>query len=257
MVNRALAAIGAAVPCLAAPTLLAGGVASVTINASHVSEPTWHNYGSTYTDAQGRTTRLNMAVPFFRTVSINTSVLVDLSNGEEVLRSMRARQVNGNTDLMVAAAAGNVEAVRDLLAKRAMVNPRNLSGATALMAASAGGFEDIARVLIEKGARVDEKSSKGYTALMLAAKGGQEAIVDLLLANGADVNLADGGKHTAIMYAIDGGQIRIAKRLLESGARTDYRAKSGMSPLALASARENQELVSLLSQARHPAVPPR
>jgi hypothetical protein len=257
MVNRALAAIGAAVPCLTAPALLAGGVASVTINASHVSEPTWHNYGSTYTDAQGRTTRLNMAVPFFRTVSINTTVLVDLSNGEEVLRSMRARRVNGNTDLMVAAAAGNAVAVRDLLAKRAMVNPRNLSGATALMAASAGGFEDVARALIEKGARVDEKSAKGCTALMLAAKSGQEAIVDLLLASGADVNLTDSGKHTAIMYAIEGGQTRIAKRLLESGARTDYHAKSGVSPLALAAAREHPELVALLSQARPLSAPPR
>lgn len=248
MVNRALVVVGVAVSCLTAPTLLAGGAASVTINASHVSEPTWHNYGSTYTDAQGRTTRLNMEVPFFHTVSINTTILVDLSDGAEVLRSMRAPRVNGNTDLMVAAAAGNVEAVRNLLAKRAMVNPRNSSGATALMAASAGGFEDIARLLIEKGARVDEKSAKGCTALMLAAKGGQEAIVDLLLASGADVNRTDTGNHTAIMYAIDGGQTRIAKRLLKSGARTDYRATSGVSPLALAASRKNPELVSLLSQ---------
>ncbi len=226
--------------------LMAGGIVQVKVNASFVSEPTWHNYGSTYTDPQGKVQQLNMWMPFFHTVSISTTVLLDLGEADVVAAKMQAKRVNGNTDLMVAATAGDLDTVKKLLNKGAMVNTKNTFGSTALMGAAAGGYEETARLLIARGAAVNQKNSRGFTALMLAAKGGHEAMVKLLLDNKADVNLADNDRHTALMYAINGEHDNVVKLLVEKGARTDYMDRLGFTPVALAAYKDNRRIISLL-----------
>ncbi|MBA4386496.1 MAG: hypothetical protein C0404_00865 [Verrucomicrobia bacterium] len=238
----------AIVLCFATDWARAGDVASVTIKGTITTEPTWHNYGSTYTDAQGNVQTLNMPMPFFHTISIDTTVLVSLGHIDIVVGKMQAARINGNTDLMVAATAGDLDAVRQLLAKNAMVSPRNTFGSTALMGAAAGGHKEIVKLLMDKGARVNEKNGHGYTALMLAAKNGHKEVVDLLLDSKADVNTADSRNNTALMYAVNGGRAGIVKTLVEKGAKVDYTSRLGISPLALASHKDNKEIVAILTK---------
>jgi general secretion pathway protein D len=49
---------------------------NLTMTPEVVTDPLWHNYGSIYTDANGREVRLNMEQPFFHTRSISTSILI-------------------------------------------------------------------------------------------------------------------------------------------------------------------------------------
>ena len=103
---------------------------------------------------------------------------------------LEARDSRGATPLMHAAAFGNLDAMKMLLAAGADVNAKNNFGATALLWCARDG--DKARLLIEHGADVNAVSKQGRTPLMLASmrEGGSD-IVALLLSKGADVSAAD------------------------------------------------------------------
>ena len=53
-----------------------GQMINLTMTPQVVSDPTWKNYGSTYTDQNGNTQQLNMEQPFFFTRSISTSIAI-------------------------------------------------------------------------------------------------------------------------------------------------------------------------------------
>ena len=96
---------------------------------------------------------------------------------------------SGATDsIHVAAAVGNIEAVKQHLAAGTDVNAKRNNGATPLHEAAAFGHKEIAELLIAAGADVDAKDENGYTPLFNAAYWGRKEIVELLIANGADVN---------------------------------------------------------------------
>ena len=97
----------------------------------------------------------------FRTISIITTVYVSLENVNTVVEKMQVRRVNGNTDLLVAATTGDLNAVGSLLAKVALVIVRNMFGSTALMGASAGGYNEIVKLLLVRGAQVNRRTARG------------------------------------------------------------------------------------------------
>lgn len=66
--------------------------------------------------------------------------------------------------LSTAAARGNPEIVRVLLARGADVDGRDAGGGTALIWACNGGFVECARLLLEAGADVHLRNDDGYTA---------------------------------------------------------------------------------------------
>ncbi|MBN1558554.1 MAG: hypothetical protein JW951_10470 [Lentisphaerae bacterium] len=53
-----------------------GQMINLTLQPEVVAEPTFKNYGTTYTDEEGREQQLNMEQPFFHTRSISTSILI-------------------------------------------------------------------------------------------------------------------------------------------------------------------------------------
>ncbi len=53
-----------------------GQMINLTMSPQVVSDPIWHNYGTTYTDQDGNVQQLNMEQPFFFTRSISTSIAV-------------------------------------------------------------------------------------------------------------------------------------------------------------------------------------
>lgn len=87
------------------------------------------------------------------------------------------RDANGNTALMVAAAYGDKDRVRALLAAGAAVDARGYIGNTALIFATQEGQEEIAQILVAAGADPDASNDYGTTARKLAAGYGQREIV--------------------------------------------------------------------------------
>jgi ankyrin len=93
----------------------------------------------------------------------------------------------GDTALMFAARAGDLESARLLVAAGANVNDADAWGVTATTMAAHSGFADVAAFLLEKGADPN-LASPGFTALHAAIMRRDEDMVRSLLAGGADPN---------------------------------------------------------------------
>lgn len=108
------------------------------------------------------------------------------------------------TELMIAAYAGDLDKVKQLLAAGTDVNATDEAGWTALMKACYNaeqkcGFADVVQVLIDAGANIEAPIGYGVRPLMLAAGYGETAVVDTLLKAGADVLAKNEGGFTALM----------------------------------------------------------
>jgi ankyrin repeat protein len=106
-------------------------------------------------------------------------------------------------ELLAAAEAFDLNAVKAALEAGADVDARGQGGRTALMSASMRSFIQIMEVLLEAGASVDLRGALGETALILAASGRGGESIQLLLGNGADPNLGDRAKKRPLMWMVD------------------------------------------------------
>ena len=116
------------------------------------------------------------------------------SAGDAIPIDARAHET-GISALMLAAEAGETEAVADLLEMRADPAAADADGHTALMRAAFMGHVAIVKALLAAGCAVDQPDAKGNTALHHAGRGAQESMFDFLeMRYGADCELvnADG-----------------------------------------------------------------
>lgn len=124
----------------------------------------------------------------------------------------------GYTPLMIAAGAGNVKAVKRLLAEGANVNARTpevnpanrvkagqvqQGGYTALILASTYGPPELVKALLDAGANVNAKDVRGMTPLMLSVTTDRlnPAITRILLDHGADTSVKSVAGETALDWA--------------------------------------------------------
>lgn len=114
--------------------------------------------------------------------------------------------------------AGDLELVRWLHAKGAVVDEPDVGGRTALSFAAANGQLDIARYLVEQGAVADRADVQKRTPLFHAALNDRRDIVVFLLDRGADVNHRDQFGDTPLIVACAKGYGEMAKLLLDRGA---------------------------------------
>ncbi len=92
-------------------------------------------------------------------------------------------------DIWVAAATGNIEAIKQHLEAGTDVDAKEPpGGSTPLLVAAIFGRAEAAKLLIEKGANINARSNDGATALHAAAFFCHTEIVKLLLGKGAVVN---------------------------------------------------------------------
>jgi ankyrin repeat protein len=139
-----------------------------------------------------------------------------------------------STPLMHAAAFGNLETMKLLIAKGADVNARNDANATALLWCARD--PEKARLLIENGADVNVQSRQGRTPLIVAAlRHGNAAIVRLLLDKGADPKLKTRLGTTALHSAASAGDAQSIRLLLSKGASVNAGDVLGRTPLFAAS----------------------
>ena len=173
-----------------------------------------------------------------------------------------------------AATFGNIEAVKQHLAKGADVNAKDIDGWTPLRKAALNGHKEIVELLINKGADVNAKDEDGSIPLHGAAFWGLKEVAELLIANGADVNAKDRGgfmpldeaiinenteivdllrKHDgksgaedSIQVAASVGNIEAVKQHLAAGTDVNTKDAIGTTPLLLAVTKGQREIVELL-----------
>ncbi len=134
------------------------------------------------------------------------------------------------------------QTIRLLLEKGADIEARDEQGQTPLIRAAAGAQARIVKLLLEKGAYIEAKDTSGATALIASACGGCVSIdmgdtfecVQVLMAHGANVEAKTTGGSTALMVAASYGQTKILKLLLEKGANVADRDSDGDTALILA-----------------------
>ena len=127
--------------------------------------------------------------------------------------------------LITAVRAGDLHAVRELLAGQAALDERDQEGRTPLIWAAMKGQEDIIRLLLDKGAQLDIEEKRGGTALSAAIVNEWVSVVQLLLDKGADLHASftkemQGVK--PIILAAQAGNLDILRLLLARKADINY-----------------------------------
>jgi len=153
--------------------------------------------------------------------------------------------------LLAAAASGNRQTTKDLLAKGADVNAKGERGFLALHLAAGKGHKDIVELLIEKGADVNAKAAstlgyEGMTVLHGACLKGQKGVAELLIAKGADVNAKGKNGYTPLHIAVTRGYRDVAELLIAKGADINAKDNDGRTASSLAKEHGCDEIVELL-----------
>jgi cytohesin len=138
----------------------------------------------------------------------------------DLIRNHGGKTGEESTALIDAAADGNIEVVKQLLAAGANVNAKNKWGGTPLHWAARGGHKEIVELLIAKGANVNAKNDEDGTPLHLAADRGHTEVVELLITKGADVNAKDDEGETPLDQAGTSWP-EITNLLRKHGGKTD------------------------------------
>lgn len=120
-----------------------------------------------------------------------------------------ARNAAGETPLMLAAIAGELEASQQLVARGAQVQ---FPGWSPIHYAASGPNTRLVQWLLDRGAQVDAESPNGTTPLMLAAQHAPEGTVELLLKRGADPRKRNQRGLQAADYAEMGGRDFLVER---------------------------------------------
>jgi len=150
-----------------------------------------------------------------------------------------------------AVTAGDIEAVKALIARGVDINAKNQFAWTPLYDAVRTDQVEVARLLVAKGARVDAMDQYGGTALFVAAWRGRVDTAQVLIAAGAKVDARNKRGETPIFSAarnrqVEGetpifsrapnGQVEVARLLLAKGAKVNATDRTGRTPLHEAAA---------------------
>ncbi|EFO63529.1 Kinase, NEK [Giardia lamblia P15] len=150
-----------------------------------------------------------------------------------------------NTELILAAEANDIEAMKANLVQAGLQNNR---GKTALMAAAEKGHLSCASLVINKEAKM--QNSSGWTALMIASMFGKVEVAKHLVSLEIGMVTVDGW--TALMGAAYSNSPELVQLLLkeEAGKATNamYYDGAGWTALLLAAKRNNLECVKFLIQ---------
>jgi len=126
------------------------------------------------------------------------------------------------TPLMSACAHCDIEMVRGLIKKGALVKTKSYRGNTALMKACGVAAPDVVRALLDNGAEVNAETDNGWTALICATLSDRPSVIEvvrMLLNRGADVNARTYDNRTPLGNASRHGNQEVMRALREKGAR--------------------------------------
>ncbi|XP_072862519.1 ankyrin repeat domain-containing protein 29 isoform X3 [Chlorocebus sabaeus] len=158
----------------------------------------------------------------------------------------RQRTMHGTTLLMVAAYAGHIDCVRELVLQGADINLQREDGGTALLAASQYGHMQVVETLLKHGANIHDQLYDGATALFLAAQGGYLDVIRLLLASGAKVNQPRQDGTAPLWIASQMGHSEVVRVMLLRGAERDAARNDGTTALLKAANKGYNDVIEEL-----------
>jgi len=163
---------------------------------------------------------------------------------------VNATSEDGDTVLRSAAARGQVEVVRLLLANGARSCAPRREGSTPLHEAvqpywAPHHSRELAAMLLAHGADVNARDGSGATPLHIAANGDAEGAVELLLSHGAEVNARDDHGQTPLHNATVFAPASVVEALLEHGADANATDSQGKTPLDIALRRYDEKDVTV------------
>jgi RNA polymerase sigma factor (sigma-70 family) len=185
----------------------------------------------------------------------------------DVMRDVLQEQRPSSTDtfpakvrLLIAARLGNIDIVKELLARSPMLlnmktergEARNQSvlsvvaGLTVLHEAAMNNHAQLAQVLCEYGANSNARTSSGLTPLHGAVLYHGHETAAVLLTHGANPELALSSGLTALHLAAMKGDSQMVRLLLARGAIIDCRSRYARTPLHWAALKGNVQIVHLL-----------
>lgn len=134
--------------------------------------------------------------------------------------SVNSFSADGWTPLHLSAFFGSTECIPVLLNAGAKLNERskNPMENMPLHAAAAGRNLEIVRALVERGALVNARQHGGWTPLHAAAQNGDDATAELLIGAGADVQARAENNQSPLDLALINGRQRMVQILEHYGA---------------------------------------
>jgi ankyrin repeat protein len=168
--------------------------------------------------------------------------------------------------LHYAAATGNIEHVKLLIAEGANVNAKDQQGRTPASAALYAQELAVTDLLLEKGAdakdpymaaytgnlkeiknllekKTSADSPNGFTLLHAAATGGHADVIQFLISKGFEATATTEDDATPLHYA---STVSVAEFCVSNGADVNAKKNNGQSPLHYAARKGHKEIVELL-----------
>ncbi|MEE6517358.1 hypothetical protein FKM82_027527 [Ascaphus truei] len=163
-------------------------------------------YTQSGSDTEGETTSLNGGTLKYTTTLTNRQRGNIFSVLPATLDSLSVQQL---------AAQGELSQLKEYLQKDAtLLNRPDERGFTNLMWAAAFGEIETVRYLLELGADPHMLAKERESALSLASTGGYSDIVSLLLNKKVDINIYDWNGGTPLLYAVRGNYVKCVEVLL-------------------------------------------
>lgn len=150
-----------------------------------------------------------------------------------------------DADLLNAVGKNDMENVRKLLLNGANPNVRDYWLDSALLRAVRQDNFEMIVLLLEYGANVNVKG-RGYTPLGMAVEIGSRPVVKLLLRAGANPDQKNDDGNSSLHVAALMNRMEVAVALLDAQADLTLLNKKKMTPLGLAAAEGQMEVVSML-----------
>jgi uncharacterized protein len=129
------------------------------------------------------------------------------------LVAMMAR-TSSASDLHAAVAAGDLAAVRNLIASGAALDRRNGAGETPLLVAVQKDQLEIAKVLIAAGADINAQAANRDTPWLLAGASGRTEMIRAMIPKGPDFSVRNRYGGSALIPACERGHVETIKLLL-------------------------------------------
>ncbi len=147
--------------------------------------------------------------------------------------------------LSLAVQSYDIEAVRDLISKGALVNAKEDDRSTPLFVAVDTGNLEMVEMLLNAGASINLRDSDKKTPLMEIGWTASPELVEMLVRHRAKLNLSDNDGNTAIILAATRANIETLRALVDAGADVTLANKAGQTALMNAVGTDNIDTVKL------------
>jgi len=155
--------------------------------------------------------------------------------------------------LHIAAEAGDITAVQILVAGNADINASSSVNNSPLSLAVANGHPEVVQYLIDNGAVTNAKVSHGTlfksSLVADAIDAGNLETLKILLAHDVELDVTSFSSNSSLHAAILAGQVDMIEPLIEAGASIDAINLDSQTPLQLAEANDNEDVVRTLKGA--------